>query len=81
MDGEVIKAVAANYGRTSSLVAEARALKDGVLLVLRAGHTEIAIEGDNLIVIQALKGEGRIPWQISNIIKDIQLSIREDIHL
>jgi len=59
--GRVIKAVAANYGRTSSLVAEARALKDGVILALRAGYMEIAIEGDNLIVIQTLKGEGRIP--------------------
>ena len=70
--GRVLKAAAANYGHTSSLVVEARALKDGVLLAIRAGYTEIAIAGDNLIVIQALKGKGHIPWQIANIVEDIQ---------
>ena len=53
----------------------------GVILAHRTGYTEIAIEGDNLIVIQALKGEGRISWQILNIIKDIQLSIRGDVQV
>jgi len=32
---------------------------------------EIAIEGDNLIVIQAPKGNFPIPWQIANIIEDV----------
>jgi len=79
--GKVIKAAAVNYGHTLSLVAEARAVEDGVLLALRAGYTEIAIEGDNLIVIQALNGEGHIPWQILNIIKDIQLLIQQDVQV
>jgi len=32
--GRVIKAAAANYGHTSSLVAKVRALKDGGLLAI-----------------------------------------------
>ena len=52
--GKIIKVGAANYGLTSSLVAEARALKDGVLLAVRAGYSKISMEGDNVLVIQAL---------------------------
>ena len=37
------------------MVAEAHALKDVVYPAIQAHHTEVAIEGDNLIVIQALK--------------------------
>ena len=40
---------------TSSLVVEARALKDGIFLAVQAGYSRISIEGDNMIVIQALK--------------------------
>jgi len=52
--GKIIKVSAANYGLTSSLVAEARALKDGVLLAVQAGYSKISMEGDNVLVIQAL---------------------------
>jgi len=55
----------------NSLVAEARALKDRVSLALRAGYTKINIEGKNLVVIQALKGINRVPWQIVSILEDI----------
>ena len=59
---KIIKVGAANYGLSSSLVAEARALKDGVLLAVQAGYSKISIEGDNLLVIQALQGQNHIPW-------------------
>ena len=72
---------AANYGHTSSLVAEARAVKDGLLMALRTEYTAIDVEGDNLVVIQALNGKGHIPWQISNIIRDIQQLLHEDIQI
>ena len=55
--GRIIKVGAANYGLTSSLIAEARALKYGILLAVHARYSRISIEGDNLIVIQALKSE------------------------
>jgi len=32
---------------------------------------EISIEGDNLVVIQALKGHLQVPWQIAIILEDV----------
>jgi len=80
LTGKIIKVDVANYGLTSSLVAEARALKDGVLLAVQAGYLMISIEGDNMVVIQALKGDTKGLWQISHIVKaclnqDIQVFI------
>jgi len=57
LDGKIIIVGAGNYGLTSSLVAKAPALKDGVSLAVQVGYSMISIEGDNLAVIQALKGE------------------------
>ena len=79
--GTVLKAAATNYGHTSSLVAEARAVKDGILMALRTGHNPIDVEGDNLVVIQALNGSGHVPWQISNIIRDIQHLLHDGIQI
>ena len=53
---KLVKAGAHFYGNTSILVAEARALRDGLRLAIQAGFKQIAIERDNKIVIQALKG-------------------------
>ena len=69
--GRVLKAAATNYGHTSSLVAETRAVEDGLLMALCTGYPAIDVEGDNLVVIQALNGKGHIPWQISNIIRAV----------
>jgi len=62
-------------------VAEARALKDGVFLVIQARYRNITIEGDNLIVIQDLKGKVQIPWQIANIVEDIHSGIQKDMQV
>ena len=69
--GKVLKVGAANYGLSSCLVTEGRALKDGFLLAVQAGYMELIIEGDNLVVIQALQGKIPVPWKIANIITDI----------
>ena len=61
----------ANYGHTSNLVAEARALKDGVSLAVQAGYMEISIKGDNWVVVQAVKGNILVPWQIATILEDV----------
>jgi len=65
--GKVIKVGSANHGRTSILVADLRALRDGVYLAVQARYKEISIEGDDLIVIKALKGINQVPWQIATI--------------
>ena len=78
--GKLIKASAANYGDTTILVAEARALRDGVQAAVQAGYNNIFIEGDNLTVIKAVNGEGQTPWRISNIIRDVQGSLLQSTH-
>jgi len=56
------------YGTTSILVAEARALRDGLQVAIQAGIRNLNIEGDNKIVIQAIEGKIRNPWHIQHII-------------
>ena len=51
---KLFKAGAANYGSTSIMVAEARALKDGVHATIQVGYRRLLIEGDNSTVIPAL---------------------------
>ena len=42
--GKVIKLGTTNYGHASSLVAEARALKDGLRMAIQAGYSRICVE-------------------------------------
>jgi len=53
------------------LVAEATALRDGISTALREGHRRLEVEGDNLIVIQAVRKHICPPWQIAPIVEDI----------
>ena len=58
-------------------MAESRALRDGLQAALNAGHQRLDIEGDNNAVISALRKETTIPWQVKNVLQDIQaLSIQ-----
>ena len=52
--GHLIKAGAAHYGESSILIAEARALRDGVKVVAELRVKHLFIEGDNATVIRAL---------------------------
>ena len=79
--GKLVKAGAGYYDDASILVAKARALRDRLRLTIQAGFRKIVIEGDNKIVIQALKENIQIPWQILNIIKDIHIWQMQRIHL
>jgi len=69
--GNLIKAGAAHYGDSNILVAEARALRDGVRAVVEAGFKKVLIEGDNSIVIQSLQGRVKVPWQIEGLLSDV----------
>jgi len=59
------------YGTTSILVAEAKAVRDGLHFAVQAGFRNISIEGDNQIVIQAIEDKIITLWQIEHIIDDI----------
>jgi len=39
---------------------------------IATGYRRVHIEGDNLVVIEALKGISATPWQLKHIIQDIQ---------
>jgi len=61
-------------------VAEGRALRDGVQAAFATGYKRLHIEGDNLIVIEALKGNSATPWQIKYIIQDVHDMLNQVKH-
>ena len=46
---------------------------------MRARYSRLSIEGDNLIVIQALQGECQVPWQIAHIIVDVKAFLHQGV--
>ena len=62
---------ASNYGNTSVIMAESRALQDGLQAALKSGFHRLLIEGDNSIVIGAFKKELEVPWRIKTVVQDI----------
>jgi len=54
------------------LVAEATAVRDGIIAALDAGFRSIEVEGDNQIVIRAIQGRIEPPWRIASLIEDIR---------
>lgn len=70
-DGEVLLGGAKSLGSNISIIqAEAWALSEGIKGASFLNITHLIIEGDNLGVINSMKNSWRIPWEISNIIKD-----------
>jgi len=77
----LIKAGAAHFGTSNILVAEARALRDGVRAVVDSGFKRVLIEGDNSSVIQALQGHITVPWQIAGLIHDVSNYLNQLDHV
>jgi len=48
------------------------ALRDGMTAALEAQIQYLQVEGDNQIVINALKGIIHIPWEIHTLIQDVK---------
>ena len=55
----------------SIFVAEATTMRDAIQAALQAGFRRFEVEGDNQIVIKAMKVQINTPWQISPILQDI----------
>jgi len=70
--GEVLMVGATSYGRTSIIMAEGRALRDGLQAVISGGYRKLEIEGDNMLIIQVIQDRAQIPWQLRNIILEIK---------
>ena len=46
-----------------------------------AGYKRLDIEGDNLLVIEALQGRSAIPWQIKYVIQDVHIMPNQVDHV
>ena len=57
------------------LVTKAIALWDGLQAAIDIRVTRLQIEGDNRIIIQAVKGKIRTPWRIQVLIRNIHNSL------
>lgn len=65
--------MAFHLGFAPVFVVEATALHRGVSFTLQLNINSILIEGDNLLVVNAIKGSWKAPWHIQAIIRDIQI--------
>ncbi|KAH9293663.1 hypothetical protein KI387_041132, partial [Taxus chinensis] len=63
-------------GWQTNNMAEARALLWGVLLAKEKGFKDIQIEGDSLIIINALNNQGSINWPLRNILNDVKETLK-----
>ena len=70
--GRMLLAGARFLEQAPILVAEATAVRDGLIAALEAGYRCIAVEGDNQVVISAIQARIKPPWQIATIIEDIR---------
>jgi len=58
-------------GASSVLKAEATAMHNGLQAAVQAGYTNIHIEGDNKILIDAVQGRIYPTWEIQILAQDI----------
>lgn len=63
-DGRFIQAATFNLGAVSALVVEAITIRNGIWAVAKTGFTNNHIEGNNRIIIQAVKRQIQVPWEI-----------------
>ena len=74
-NGNCIKWKGEKLGKTSIILAETVALRNAILEAKRDLFTHVHIEGDNATVIEAVKGSRSCPWEIGQLIRDIQVCI------
>ena len=52
-------------------MAEATTMSNGIKAAVQVRFTDIHIEGDNRILIQAVKRKIQVPWEIQVLVQDI----------
>ncbi|XP_074298319.1 uncharacterized protein LOC141629174 [Silene latifolia] len=75
--GKILLLGAKSCGNISVLLAETMALRESIIAAKTLGYTSIAIEGDNLCVINSIRGTWEIPWEISSFIADITIELSQ----
>ena len=79
--GHLLQAGAFNLGAASVLIAEATAMRNGLRAAIEAGFSNIHIEGDNKILIQAVQGRIQPPWEIQVLVQDIIYFLQKCNHV
>ena len=46
-------------------------MRNGLRAAIHAGYTNIHLEGDNQVLIQAVQGRVQVPWEIQTLVEDI----------
>ncbi|XP_057250099.1 uncharacterized protein LOC130591181 [Beta vulgaris subsp. vulgaris] len=64
-------------GGCSILTSEAWGLREGLRAAKFLGISSLAIERDNLVVINSIRQCWKIPWEISSLIKDSAAEIQK----
>ena len=70
--GAILLLGAVNYGHTSVIMAESRALRDGLQGALERRFLRLDIEGDNSVMLGASQKKIEVSWRIKNVIQDVQ---------
>ncbi|KAH0776146.1 hypothetical protein KY290_007557 [Solanum tuberosum] len=70
--GKIIMTFARSIGRDTSNMAEAKASLNGLEWCSQNGHSNVILDCDSKIVVEMIKGNYNIPWQMKNIITRIQ---------
>ena len=75
--GVVLAAGGQSLGSSLSILqAEAWGLREGVRAAIELRVQNIIIEGDNIAVINAAKKIWSIPWEIANILSDVEVDLQ-----
>lgn len=71
-DGDPLLTGARSLGHNTSILhAEAWSLKEGIIAALSLNISKLVVEGNNLTVINFVCNIWKVPWEIKNIIFDI----------
>ena len=70
-EGKVIWAQADGFGCQSNMIAETRALLQGVKKCLADGYTHVDLEMGSFILLQILKREVETPWSIIYEVREL----------
>ena len=74
--GEIVSMKGESIEKATVVGAEAAAVCKGISEALRLNIKDVIIEGDNLCVINAIKGTWKCPWEEDMIIADSRIDLR-----
>lgn len=62
---------ASNLGKASNNITEAMSLLWDLKLTIRVGWVNVMIEGDSKVIIDMVKGNMKVGWEIRRVIKEV----------